>query len=364
MHADMREPVIRAARLHMRGIDAGELPPEPLLDGVEESLEAPIIENVFETRLGAIGAIAAIDEDMADRVRDFHGVARLQDDSSVAGEILVAGDPAKRKAVIDTGLNRCAVADFHRLEADVVRVFERVDDAGAVEGNVELTRQAVKRARVEDVIVPGPRIGARVVELAGIDAGSGRPGHVADIVGAGAFGDDADRGKTLDDRRPALRRNFAQLQIGARRHMRIAAGEFFRHVGNRRELPMFDDAVRDAQPAHVTRLRRRHVKQAVIAPAEIIFRLRRSAGERLLAHARISVERMLGALPFFLIDELLALGDDALLGTQRIGVRSARLGRCGRRRSALRSAWLRKPGKAADRRGPRRKALEPALLLR
>ena len=79
-----------------------------------------------------------------------------------------------------------AVVHLHRLEADVVGVLQHGDRAGAVEGDVEFARQAVKRAIVEDVEVPFARKGPRVDQLLRIDAGGRRAGDVADIVGAGA----------------------------------------------------------------------------------------------------------------------------------------------------------------------------------
>src|SRR6478609_7646175 len=99
--------------------------------------------------------------------------------------------------------------------------------------------------------------------------------------------------------------------------MRIAAGELLGEIRDRGELPMFDYAVRDAQPAHIARLRRRDIEEPVIAPAEIVFRFRWVAGERLLAHPLICIQRMLGALPFLLVDELFAIGSKAVLRTGR-----------------------------------------------
>ena len=71
--------------------------------------------------------------------------SRAQDHAGVAGEILVAGDAAEREAEPDAGLDAEAVPHLDRLEADVVGVLEHGDLAGAVEGDVELARQAVER---------------------------------------------------------------------------------------------------------------------------------------------------------------------------------------------------------------------------
>ena len=77
-------------------------------------------------------------------------------------------------------------------------------------------------------------------------------------------------------------------------------------IGHAGKLPVLQDAVRNAQAAHVGVLRRRDIEQAVIAPAEIIRRIRRRVVERLLLQPRIGIERMLIALEFFLVDEFLA----------------------------------------------------------
>ena len=84
------------------------------------------------------------------------------------------------------GVDAEAVLHLDRLEADVVGVLQHRDEAGAVEGDVELARQAVERALVEDVEVPFARVGPGVDQLLRVDAGGRRAGDVADVVGAGA----------------------------------------------------------------------------------------------------------------------------------------------------------------------------------
>ena len=51
-------------------------------------------------------------------------------------------------------------------------------------------------------------------------------------------------------------------------------------------------------------LRRGHVEEPVVAPAEVILRLRELPLPRLGRKSRIAVERMLGALPLFLLGKL------------------------------------------------------------
>ena len=195
--------------------------------------------------------------------------------AGLAREILVAGDAAEQQPEPDAGLDAEAVLHLHGLEADVVGVLQRRNDAAAVEGDVELARQAVERALVEDVEVPFARIGARVDQLLRIDAGGRRAGDVADVVGAGAARAEAEIGDRLDHGDGVLRLDLADLQIGARGDVRVAAAVALGEIGEAGELPVLEDAVRNPQPAHVGVLRRRDVEQAVIAPAEIVGRLRR-----------------------------------------------------------------------------------------
>ena len=89
--------------------------------------------------------------------------------------------------------------------------------AGAVEGDVELARQAVERALVEDVEVPFARVGPGVDQLLRIDAGGRRAGDVADVVGAGAARAQAEVLDRLDHGDRVLRLDLAQLGCANRR---------------------------------------------------------------------------------------------------------------------------------------------------
>ena len=108
--------------------------------------------------------------------------------------------------------------------------------AGAVEGDVELARQAVERAVVEDVEVPFARVGPRVDQFLRVDAGGRRAGDVADVVGAGAARAEAEILDRLDHRDGVLRLDLADLEIGAGRDMRIAAAVALGEVGEAGEL--------------------------------------------------------------------------------------------------------------------------------
>ena len=120
--------------------------------------------------------------------------------------------------------------------------------------------------------------------------------------------------------------DLADLQIGARGDMRVAAAIALGEVGKPGELPVLEDAVRDAQAAHVGILVRRDIEQAEKPPAEIVRRLRRLVVARLLLEPLVAVEGMLLALELFLIGELFAGSETRSCALSR-GIRSGRLGR-------------------------------------
>ena len=158
------------------------------------------------------------------------------------------------------------IVHHDRLEANVIGIFQHGNATRTVEADIELARQAVERTLVEDVEVPFPRKGARVNQFLRIDASGRRTGDVANIVGARAARTQAEILNCLNHRYSIFRLNLAHLQIGARCHVRVAAGIALRQISEAVELPMLQDAVGNAQPAHIGSLRRRHVKQPVELP--------------------------------------------------------------------------------------------------
>ncbi len=165
---------------------AGELVAELVFHRAQEFFETPGVEDVFEPRLGAVGAVAVVDEDAHYGVGDLGGVFRLDDDAGSAGEILVPGDAAEHELEPNARFDAEAILHRDGLEADVVGVFQHRDQAAAVEADVELARDAVERAVVEDVEMPFAGIGPRIDQLLGVDPSGRRASDVADIVGAGA----------------------------------------------------------------------------------------------------------------------------------------------------------------------------------
>ena len=104
----------------------------------------------------------------------LRGVGGLHQDASVVRERMVSGDAAEAEPEPDAGRKPEAVVHLHGLEADIVGVFQHRDDAAAVEADIELARQAVERAVVENVEVPFARIGPGVDQFLRIDAGGRR----------------------------------------------------------------------------------------------------------------------------------------------------------------------------------------------
>ncbi len=120
--------------------------------------------------------------------------------------------------------------------------------------------------------------------------------------------------------------DFADLEIGARGHMRVAAAIALGDIGDPGELRGFEDAVRNAQPAHVGILVRRDVEQAEKPPAKIVRRLRIFPFGRVFLQPFVGVERMLLALEFLRIGKFAAAGENAVLRLEARRVRSGRLG--------------------------------------
>jgi len=296
-------------------------------------LVAPAVEEVLETRLLAVGAIAVFQEDAQDGVGHLHAAVGRDDDTAVAGEVAVAGDAAEAQPEPDARRDGVALPHPHRGEADVVRVLEDAHRAAAVEADVELARQPVQLAVVEDVVVERARERTGVDELLRIDAGGGAAGDVAHVVGAGAARDDAElvqRGEDLD---AVFGGDAAELEVGARRHVREPDAEPLGELGDAAELVRGDYAARQPQAAHERLLRRCDVEQSVKLPAEDVDALRKAPFPRVLLHAIPGVERVLGALGLLLGAELLPLGEEAVLSAEVDELRAGGRGRRGGRGS-------------------------------
>ena len=154
MDADVRGAIERRPRRHCARHCAIEFAAELLLEQSDEFLDAHGLEHVFEPRLVAIGAVAMLDEKPHHRIGDFAGVLWLDENAGVAGKIVMPSDAAQAQLEPDAGRKPRALVHLHCLEADVVRIFQHRNRAGAVEGDIEFAWQAVKRAIVENMEMP------------------------------------------------------------------------------------------------------------------------------------------------------------------------------------------------------------------
>ncbi|GJE62760.1 hypothetical protein MPOCJGCO_4896 [Methylobacterium trifolii] len=153
-----------------------------------------------------------------------------------------------------------------------------------------------------------------------------------------------------------LGRDLAHLEVGARRDVDVTAPVRVGEVGHPRELPVVQDAVGDAQAAHVMGLVRGEPEHAVVAPAEVVLGLGGRARGGLRDQAVVALERVLGALPLLLLGELAAGLDRGVLRLDVDRVRARGLGR----RGAVAAHQAAGEAGGTD---PRGEALEVALLL-
>jgi hypothetical protein len=94
----------------------------------------------------------------------------------------MAGDATQRQAVIDARCYGEPIADFDGGEGDVIGVFEHRDASAAVEGDVELARQAIELTMMQNEMMQGAGMRACIDQFLRIDAGRWAAGDVADII--------------------------------------------------------------------------------------------------------------------------------------------------------------------------------------
>ena len=201
----------------------------------------------------------------------------------------------------DSRLDVETIPNCDRLKPDVVGIFQHRNDAASIKADIELPRQAVKGAVVEDVEMPFARVGPGIDQLLRVDTRCRGAGDVADVVRPRAARAQSQVLDRLQESDRILRLDFAHLKVSARRYVRVATGVAIGEVAHSRELPMIENAVGDAQPAHVRRLIRCAVEQTIEAPAEVVGCLRRLVIDRLLLQLLIGIERVQLALEFLRI---------------------------------------------------------------
>ena len=154
----MRLLVEGRARRNPGGSHAEKFLAQPRLDRVEELVKTPGVQHIFQARLQPVGAVAMIDEHAEDGIGQGRAILETANDAGVAGEVAVAADAAQQQAAIEARRYAIALAGhLHRLEADIVGLFQNRHDAAAIKADIELARQAVKRSVVQDMKMELPR---------------------------------------------------------------------------------------------------------------------------------------------------------------------------------------------------------------
>jgi len=280
---------------------------------VDQFLDAPALDQVFEPCPLPVGAVAVVDEHAHDRGRRGDHLRRLKQHSGVACETAMPGETAEQHAKIDALGDRSPWADPDRGKADIGGVLQHADASAAVERDIELARQAVHLAVVQNVMVERAGQRPRIDQLVRIDAGGGAAGQVADVVGARTARGKAELLDRLQDLDRVGGADLADLQIGAGRDVEVAGAETQGDVGKPCRLTGRQDAARQAQAEHERILVRRDIKEAVEFVTEDIEPLRKPARSGIGADLVPHVERALFAFRQFLGHQLATVGDCPIL---------------------------------------------------
>ena len=113
---------------------------------------------------------------------------RLEQHPGVVGEAAVPGQAAEQHTEIDATADRLSRRHPDRGKADISGVFERAGPSAAIEGDIELSRQAIELAVVQNMVVERSGQRPRIDQFLRVNTGKGAAGQVADIVGAGTAG--------------------------------------------------------------------------------------------------------------------------------------------------------------------------------
>ncbi len=152
----------------------------------EEFFDTPVIDQVLQAGLLAVGAVAVFDKDTDHRCSNRDGLGWLQEQTSILGKLLVTGDAAKLHTKIDSRLDTLPFGDANGVESDVVGICANGDASAVVKGDVELAGQSVEVAVVQDVVMHRLGIGQDIEDFLGIES-AGRTGrNIAQVVSPGA----------------------------------------------------------------------------------------------------------------------------------------------------------------------------------
>jgi len=173
-----------------------------------------------------------------------------------------------------------------------------------MEGDVELPGQVVELAVVQDELPQLEGQGQRFQPLGRIEPAGRIAGQVADVVGSGAPGVQADGLDPPQEFRRILETDMPELQVGPRGDLQVTGGEAVGHRGDLTQLGRGQLAARDAESGHVPLLHRAHGEEPLPFEAERVVRVGGLIGGRVLQQQRVGVQRVEFPLDAFLIGQL------------------------------------------------------------
>ena len=232
----------------------------------------------------------------------------------------MAGDAAELHPEVNARLDALIISpDFDRVEADVIRVGAGGNCTAGVVGNIEFARQSVEVAILKDVVMDRAGVGHHVDEFAGIEAAGGGGGDVADVVGAGALGGEAEVGEFHQNFSAILGHDFSDLQIGASGQIGVAGAPVSGDFGKAAELIAAERATGDAAAEHEAFLRRGDEEKSVEFVAEDVAILWKHVGLCVGENGVVTIKPV-----FFVFDLLFAAelidgcAKDGLYGFRRL----------------------------------------------
>ena len=268
---------------------------------------------MLEPRLLPVAAISLRDEDAHHCHYDLHELLRHHEHARIASKRLVPRRAPERDS-------KChAVAVRNCFRADVVRVLDCADEPAAIHGDVELARQIVKRAVIDDARreVVGER--TYVNQLHRVHARRRVRREVADVVRARAPRVKSDRLDAPQHFGRVLRRDQPDLEIRPRRDLHVARRQLIRDPRNLAELMRAEEPARNPQPRHVCVFHRCEEKEPVPFEAEDFLLIRRLVADSVLQDLPIRLQRMQLTLHALLEDEIIERRRGFLCDWSRIG---------------------------------------------
>src|SRR5262245_4916100 len=124
MYTDMRQAIDRAAPVAFLGRDKAPREGQVLRRLFHHPYDTPTLNQVFQPRALAVGAVAMVDENAHDRRRCGYRLLGFEQDAAVLRERSMPGQPAKQHAEVDALRRGLVRSDPDRSEADIVGVFE------------------------------------------------------------------------------------------------------------------------------------------------------------------------------------------------------------------------------------------------